>query len=140
MTQMELYEKVREHRNSFNFFARKLGLTITRIDKDYAEGELPVDESFTNPQGSVQGGAMFTLADAVGGAAAGCSGRRIATVDASFHYLRPGLHTRLVKARTRLVKSCSMLTVVDVSVYDQDDTLLSEGIFTYALLKTSIFD
>ena len=68
---MELYEKVREQRNSLNFFARKLGLKITRIDKDYAEGELPVDESFTNPQGSVQGGAMFTLADAVGGAGTG---------------------------------------------------------------------
>jgi hypothetical protein len=33
-----------------------------------------------------------------------------------------------------------MLTVVDVSVLDQDDTLLSEGIFTYFLMKTSIFD
>jgi acyl-CoA thioesterase len=137
---MELYEKVRQQRNSFNFFARKLGITITKIDKDYAEGELPVDETFTNPQGSVQGGSMFTLADAVGGAAAGCCGNRIATVDASFHYLRPGLHTSLLKARTRLVKSGSMLTVVDVSVFDQDDTLLSEGIFTYILMKTSIFD
>jgi acyl-coenzyme A thioesterase PaaI-like protein len=61
-------------------------------------------------------------------------------VDASFHYLRPGLHTSLLKARTRLVKSGSMLTVVDVSVFDQDDTLLSEGIFTYIVMKTSIFD
>jgi hypothetical protein len=33
-----------------------------------------------------------------------------------------------------------MLTVVDVSVFDQDDTLLSEGIFTYIVMKTSIFD
>lgn len=137
---MELYEKVREKRNSLNFFARKLGITITKIDKNYAEGELPVDESFTNPQGSVQGGAMFTLADAVGGAAAGCDGRRIATVDASFHYLKPGLHTRLLKAKTRLVKAGSTLSVLDVSVYDQDNALLSEGIFTYFIMKTSIFD
>ncbi|MBQ3973704.1 MAG: PaaI family thioesterase [Lachnospiraceae bacterium] len=137
---MELYEKVREKRNSLNFFARKLGITITKIEKNYAEGQLTVDESFTNPQGSVQGGAMFTLADAVGGAAAGCNGIRIATVDASFHYLRPGLHTSLLKARTRLVKSGSTLAVLDVSVYDQDDTLLSEGIFTYILMKTTIFD
>lgn len=137
---MELYEKVREKRNSLNFFARKLGITITKIDKDYAEGELPVDESFTNPQGSVQGGAMFTLADAVGGAAAGYDGRRIATVDASFHYLKPGLHTSLLKAKTRLVKAGSTLSVLDVSVYDQDDVLLSEGIFTYFIMKTSIFD
>lgn len=137
---MELYEKVRDKRNTLNYFARKLGITITKIDKNYAEGELPVDESFTNPQGSVQGGSMFTLADAVGGAAAGCDGRRIATVDASFHYLRPGLHTSLLKARTRLVKSGSTLAVMDVSVYDQDDTLLSEGIFTYILMKTTIFE
>lgn len=137
---MTLYEKVRDRRNSLNFFARKLGITITKIDKNYAEGELPLDESFTNPQGSVQGGAMFTLADAVGGAAAGCDGRRIATVDASFHYLKPGLHTSLLKAKTRLVKAGSTLSVLDVSVYDQDDALLSEGMFTYFIMKTSIFD
>ncbi len=137
---MELYERVREQRNSANHFAKKLGLVITRIDQDYAEGELPVDRSFTNPQGSVQGGSMFTLADAVGGAAAGYDGRRIATVDASFHYLRPGLHTSLLKAKTRMVKSGSTLKVVDVSVYDQDDTLLSEGIFTYIIMNKTIFE
>ena len=137
---MELYERVRQHRNTTNMFAKKLGLVITRIEKDYAEGELPVDGSFTNPQGSVQGGSMFTLADAVGGAAAGCDGMRIATVDATFHYLRPGLHTSLLKAKTRMVKSGSTLKVVDVSIFDQDDALLSEGIFTYIILNRSIFD
>ena len=125
------YERLRELRNSTNPFARHLELTITAIRDGEAEAELPVTSDYLNPGGSVHGGCLYTLADAVGGAAASSCGMHIATVDSSFHFLRAG--------RARAIKRGKRLLVYEVTVYDDQDSLLAQGIFTYMPLSNPLF-
>lgn len=133
------YERLRELRNSTNPFARHLGLTITAIRDGEAEAELPVTSDYLNPGGSVHGGCLYTLADAVGGAAASSCGMHIATVDSSFHFLRAGLQTSRLTGRARAIKRGKRLLVYEVTVYDDQDSLLAQGIFTYMPLSRPIF-
>lgn len=129
------YEKLRELRNSTNHFARRLGLTITAIRDGEAEAELPVTSDCLNPGGSVHGGCLFTLADVAGGAAASSCGMHITTVDSSFHFLRAGLQTSHLTGKARAIKRGKRLLVYEVTVYDDQDSLLAQGIFTYMPLN-----
>lgn len=129
------FEAIRNYRNEHNSFASMLGIEIKEISEGYARGEMNVTSQYTNPQGSVQGGCIYTIADATGGAAASCRGMKIATVDANFHYLRAGLGTTKLVATTRELKSGKKLMTYDVAVADQDGKVLAEGIFTYINLN-----
>lgn len=133
------YEKLKEYRNSHNPFASLLSLVITDIQDNYAAGEICVSPDMLNPAGSVHGGCLFTLADAVGSAAASSCGMHITTVDSNFHFLRAGLGTEKLIGKAREIKCGKTLMVYDITVYDQSDTLLAEGIFTYMSLKRPIF-
>lgn len=133
------YEKLKDYRNHNNPFAGLLNLVITDIRSNYAAGEISVSPDMLNPAGSVHGGCLFTLADAVGSAAASSGGMHITTVDSSFHFLRAGLGTEKLIGKAREIKCGKTLMVYDISVYDQSDTLLAEGIFTYMSLKKPIF-
>lgn len=133
------YEKLRDYRNRNNPFAKLLNLVITEIRANYAVGEIRVSPDMLNPAGSVHGGCLFTLADSVGGSAASSCGMHITTVDANFHFLRAGLGTEKLIGKAREIKCGKTLMVYDVTVYDQSDTLLAEGIFTYMSLKKPLF-
>lgn len=132
------YQKLLEWRNRDNAFSRALGLRVTEISKGYAKAEIPVTKDHLNPIGSVHGGCLFTLLDAVGSAAASSHGFHVTTVDASIHYLRAGLNTTRLIASTREIKCGKKLLVYDISVTDQDGKVLSEGIFTYMSLGKEI--
>lgn len=132
------YQKLLEWRNQDNAFSKILGLQITEISKGYAKAVIPVTKDHLNPIGSVHGGCLFTLLDAVGSAAASSHGFHVTTVDATIHYLRAGLNTTHLIASTREIKCGKRIMVYDISVTDQDEKVLSEGIFTYMSLGKEI--
>ncbi len=132
------YIKLMELRNSTNAFGNYLNIKIKEIKKGYARAEMPVTPACLNPVGSVHGGCLFTIADIAAGAAASSYGFHVTTVDGSFHYLRPGLNTGRLTAVTREIKAGKKLMSYDVSVTDQDEKLLAEGIFTYMALDKKI--
>jgi uncharacterized protein (TIGR00369 family) len=47
-------------------FARNLGMTLTRLDRDGASGTLTVDEPRSNSIGILHGGAIMTFGDTLG--------------------------------------------------------------------------
>lgn len=132
------YQKLLEWRNRGNAFSKILDLKITEISEGYAKAEIPVTKNHLNPIGSVHGGCLFTLMDAVGSAAASSHGFHVTTLDASIHYLRAGLNTTHLTAATREIKCGKKTMVYDISVEDQDGRVLSEGIFTYMSLGKEI--
>ena len=132
------YKKIIETRNASNAFANMIGLKITDISEGFATSHMDINENFINPINSVHGGVLFTIADVTGGAAAASHGYQITTVDSSFHYLRAGLDTSSLTASAREIKHGKKISVYDVSVYDQDNILLAEGIFTYMSLGKPI--
>lgn len=132
------YEKLRQYRNSHNKFAEHLGLEITEIGPGYARAEMPIRPEYLNVVGSVHGGCLFTIADATGCAAASSYGYHIATLSSTMNYLSPGLNTKVLYSTTREIKHGKKVSVYDVSVTDENGTLLAEGIFSFMSLNSLI--
>lgn len=132
------YEELIRHRNDTNPFARSLQIQCVEMDEGYARAEMPVSEQVLNPHGSVHGGVLFTLADVAGGSACASYGYAIATLDADFHYLRPGIGLTRLSASAHVLKRGKRICVFDVRVSDQDGTLLAAGTFTYSFLGDPI--
>lgn len=132
------YEKLRQFRNSHNNFAEFLGLEITEIGPGYARAKMPVRKEFRNPIGSVHGGCIFTIADAAGCSAASSYGYHITTISNNLNFLNPGINTNILYATTREIKRGKRILVYDVSVTDENDILLAEGIFSFMSLNKPI--
>ena len=80
-----------------NRFAEHNGIELTRIERDYVEGEITVTEAHLNPMGMVHGGCLATLADTVTGTAVATRGRVGVTMDCRMDYLRPAVNTKKVR-------------------------------------------
>lgn len=132
------YEKLRQFRNNNNNFAQFLGLEITEIREGYASAKMPIREEYQNVVGSVHGGCLFSIADAVGCAAASSHGFHIATLNNNFNFLNPGLNINMIYATTREIKRGKKVLVYDVAVTDENNILLAEGIFSFMSLNTPI--
>ena len=133
------FEKLKEHRNQTNVFAHFIGLRITQIQQGTAQVELPITQNHLNPIGSVHGGCLATIADVVGGAAASSYGYQVTTLDSNLHYLRAGLNAACLYGKARELKHGKRIMVYEISIEDQDGTVLVEGIFTYMTLNQPIF-
>lgn len=132
------FEKLKNFRNFGNAFAKTMNLTVTDIQLGYAEAAMPVTEHSMNPIGSVHGGCLYTIADVAGGAAACSHGYLVTTLDADFHYLRPGIGSTRLTAVAREIKAGKRVLVYDISVMDQDGTVLAQGIFSYMSLGKEV--
>ena len=128
------YEKLMRERNVKNAYARYNGIKVTAMSKGAATAEMSITDNMLNPYHIIHGGCLYTIADVAGGAAATSYGYKVTTVDSSFHYLRAGAGTTKLVATAREIKAGKTLLVFDISVMDQNGTLLAEGIFTYMSL------
>lgn len=128
------YEWLKNRRNESNRFANKIGAYVEEMGEGYAISRMHTGEDCLNPGNSLHGGAMFTVADIAAGAAAGSFGQAAVTQESSFHYLRAGKDTREITGRARVVKRGKRAIIIRVSVYDQDEVLLCEGIFTFTVI------
>ena len=125
------FQEIMEVRNQTNAFARSIGLGLTFLEEGHAVTEMEITENQLNPIGSVHGGCLYTAADVAAGGAAISFGDVVTTVDSSFRYLRPGLNTTRIKADAVAVKHGKHLTVIQVNVFNQNDTLLCIGTFSF---------
>ena len=125
------FQEIMEVRNQTNAFARSIGLGLTFLEEGHAVTEMDITENQLNPIGSVHGGCLYTAADVAAGGAAISFGDVVTTVDSSFRYLRPGLNTTRIKADAVAVKHGKRLTVIQVNVFNQNDTRLCIGTFSF---------
>ena len=124
------YQKLREQRNQTNPFAQYVGIVITKIEEGYAEVELALRPEHLNPVGIVHGGALFTLADVVTGAATASFGTQAVTVSGEYHYLAPAAGLEKVTAAARCIKKGKTIVVFDVEVYGKEGKVVGKGTFT----------
>ena len=101
------YQKIMNYRNGNNPFARHSGITITDMKNGYAKGEMEITEFHKNPIDSVHGGCLYTLADATGGAAAASHGKMLTTLNSSFEFLKPAIHSSISLAASSFWESPS---------------------------------
>ncbi len=128
------YSQLTKSRLEHNKFAQMLGIQISEITLGAAKGFIEIKPEHMNAIHSVHGGCLFTLADIVGAAAAASYGEHITTLDCSIHYLKAGLNSTSIYADAKVIKHGKKVTVTEVSITDQDDTLLTTAILTFMSL------
>ena len=130
------YEKIREHRNKNNHFARLLGIETTVVREGYAEGFMEYRPDLANPIGVVHGGALFTMIDAIGGSAAASHGIHCATSTITVQYLRPAGAQGKFRCVARELKAGRKISSVQAEIYDEEENLLTVGLCEYVRIES----
>ena len=113
-------------------FVEHLGIEITEASDGYAEARLPFsDEIRSDSSGSVaHGGATYTLADSVGGAAVISLTEAVSpTIDMRIDYLAPA--TSDLTATAEVIRFGSSVAMVRVEVFDEADERVATAQGTY---------
>lgn len=129
----QFFARLLKYINSARTFTSYSGITITRLDENYCEGELAITPDVCNYLGIVHGGCLATLADTVGGLAAITCGRGTVTLNYgfSFHRQAKGTRIRCVAEPEKIGKTVS---VFRCSLTDDEDNLVASGQFTFFML------
>lgn len=107
------------------------GLALKHSEQGYAELEMPMLKGYLNRGGRLHGGFLYTLADMTAGTAVMSYGHRTTTVSGSMDYLRPGIGVEMLHSHGRVVKHGSTLSVVEVEILDQNETLIATAHMTF---------
>ncbi len=124
-------EKIRDHRNTRNRFARQLGMTVEALSPGYARVTKTVEEKDLNPLDRPHGGVYFSMADTAAGSAMASHGYVAVTMESSFHFLRAARLGDLLTAEATEVKFGRTIGVYDVRVTDPRGALIGTGTFTF---------
>ena len=134
------YAALLTHINDPEYFASHIGVKVTRVADGEADGELFADEVNCNSMGIVHGGALYTLADTVGGMAAFSRGYSCTTASATLNYLRPGVKGRRVFCHARAQKMGRTLSVIRVDITGERGLPLATGLFTFCAMAPVNWD
>ena len=109
--------------NSSSQYLQSNDMKVVDIDRGFARVEMIIDEHILNIHGFVHGGALFSLADTVAGAASFATGRDSVTVTGSINYIKPGKGGKLIGVATEI--SAGRTTgVYEVFIYNDEQVLL----------------
>lgn len=128
------YQRAMDYANGIPDFNYHNGLKLTLVEDNYAEARVELTMNSMNPQGIAHGGLLFALCDFVGGWSVCGDSKRLVTQDGSFNFLRP-VRGSFVRAEGRPVKVGRTIAVVDTLAYDEEDSLVARGTFTYFILS-----
>ena len=132
------FNKLIEARNNAHSFRNHLGIKVTELKEGYVVCEMEVKPEFENQTHSVAGGCLYTLADSAAGTICASYGHVAPTVNADFHYLNSAQHCTKLYAYGKEVKHGKRMSVIEVEIKNQDDELLSLGVFTFAFLDKEL--
>lgn len=136
------FERIRKHGHGegASGFKEWCGIQITALGPEGGAGEMTLGPQHFNPNDTVHGGALYTLADTVAGYTAiawgmAATGRgedslSVTTVTSSLNYLRPARGSKLV-CLASCRKMGKTLAVLDVSIRDDEDRETCSGSFTF---------
>lgn len=119
--------------NSSSQYLQSNDMKVVDIDRGFARVEMIIDEHILNIHGFVHGGALFSLADTVAGAASFATGRDSVTLTGSINYIKPGKGGKLIGVATEI--SAGRTTgVYEVFIYNDEQVLLCHATFTMFFL------
>lgn len=105
-------------------------IVVTDVEPGYAKGELKVGPNSINPHGNVHGGAMATLADAVGGCCACSKGGTCVTAACSIEYLRTANGSKIYCEATPK-KLGRTLSVIQLVLTNDKNVVVATGTYTF---------
>lgn len=128
---MDFYSE-RIYRGNERPFMSALHITLTHLERDYAEGELEIQPDSLNPHGYVHGGCLTALADTVAGNAAASRGGYCVTINNTMNYLRPATGTK-IRCTAKPQRVGRTVSVFDAVLTDDQDRTVATGTFTFHL-------
>ena len=129
------YGEIAKYRNNRSRFAQKMGIWVKEIREGYARAVKTIGEDDTIPVGRAHGAVLFALADIACGSAAVSHGYKCVTLNATYNFLRGGMAGDTVTAEAREVKYGNTVSVYDVTLTDQNGTLVGTATMTFYCLK-----
>lgn len=124
------YESLIRYINCDRGYPRHSGIIITKIDRDYCEGELTITPDNVNYLNIVHGGCLATLADTVAGVAACSDGQGTVTINYGFSFLRQA-RGKKIRCIAEAEKAGRKIKVFRCSLFDDNDDLVASGQFTF---------
>ena len=101
---MDFYEQLKQHINEHDTFGKSNRMQLTAVRQGYAEAVMEITENSCNAVGTVQGGALFTLADLAFAGAANSYGDKCVAMSAAVSFIRPGTGRTLHAAAREISK------------------------------------
>ena len=114
--------------NSSSQYLQSNDMRVTKV-------EMIIDEQILNVHGFVHGGALFSLADTVAGAASFATGRDSVTLTGTINYIKPGTGGKLIGIAQEISRGRTT-GVYEVFIFNDKNTLLSRATFTMFFLDS----
>ena len=117
--------------------AKLLGMKITQVEDGRVTMQMPVDERYANPTGTLHGGIICDLADAAMGTAFATTCEEMqgyATIELKCNYLRPVWKTTLT-ASAWVVSRGKTIGLVECEVKDEAGKLIAKLSSTLTVLQ-----
>ncbi|MFW5699894.1 MAG: PaaI family thioesterase [Bacteroidota bacterium] len=102
-------------------FATGNGIELVKMDVGYSLAKMEVKESHLNAAGTVQGGALFTLADFAFGAASNAYGHVALSISSSITFFKKSKVGDILYAKANEISKSRRLAHHDVLIYNQDE-------------------
>ena len=128
-----LYQMVQD-----NEYMRMLGIELLEADDGYASGRIRIEDKLLNPNKTVHGGCLYSLADIIAGIAASSYGNNVCTVSGNMNYVNPAYDTEYVYCEATKVRQGSHLGVYDVRLTNDKNGVIETGSFTYYNLNDKL--
>lgn len=133
MSEEELLAFGKKYMENVGGFIKNNHYQLVDIKKDYCVMEAEIKEESLNPYGMVHGGFLFGLADTAAGVAARSSGRKAVTLSSHIEYLH-ACHGSKIKAVVEAVKTGKNVSVYEVCIYDDKETMVAKATVDYFYL------
>lgn len=115
-------------------FASSIGVALVEADIDYALCSLQIEDHHFNAAGSVQGGAIFTLADTALAIAANAGGDLVVSITNNISYLKATKGDSLF-ATARIVSSTKKICTYEIDVKDNLGAYIAKMVATCYIIK-----
>lgn len=126
---MDFLEQLKDFINTNDTFGKSNLMRLETVREGYAEAIMEITENSCNAVGTVQGGAIFTLADMAFAGAANSYGDKCVAMSAAASFIRPGTGKQL-RAIARAVSKGRRSCVIETEVRNDEDKLVAKFQFT----------
>ena len=109
--------KILINRLENNHFANEIDIKIELIQYQKSRVSLKVSEKHLNPNGTIHGGVLMTLADNAAGTCVSYTGQPTPTLDLSYRFLKPVFAGDKVTADAQVIQAGKTIIVVETNLH-----------------------
>lgn len=112
-------------------FTKYSGIKVTHLEEGRAVCEMEITANHLNPLHTVHGGAVYSLADVVGGISTRTLGGNPTTGSSTINYMRPTIGCTKLIGDARVLKLGKTISVVEIAIYDQNNREVARVMSNY---------